>query len=272
MQLRDFFKALPGAVGVPVVIGAVSVGPDDAASNLSKWAHWLGIHRLPGWLIDHAADRWAIMGALLFAVVYPCLVWGVPYLSRKWRQSQQTEPILADIHRSTSVHYNRLGNAKRPARCGGHAQQPPLNDGKKALSHIAELELLFEIDKKTNLLWLKYLPDNPEKRAFDTMLALLFGYKEILARDEVRKSVMRDSLQKSRLKKPLGSEFLLSIASGPLDFYDPDEIYSDGQEGYKYDNDQYIEKGALSKGGAFKLTDAGYERARAIVQDLIDRG
>jgi len=104
------------------------------------------------------------------------------------------------------------------------------------------------------------------------MLALLFGYREILAHNEIRKCVMRDSLQKSRLKKPLGSEFLTSIASGPLDFYDPDEIYSAGRDSYKYDNDKYIEKSALSKGGTFKLTDAGYDRASAIVKDLIDRG
>jgi hypothetical protein len=131
---------------------------------------------------------------------------------------------------------------------------------------------LFAVEGNKKFLYLKYLPDNPEKRPFDTMLAVLFGYKEILGRSEISKSTMRNSLQKSNLKKPLGSEFLSSIASGPLDFYDPDEIYSAGRDSYKYDNDRYVEKGALSKGGAFKLTDAGYDRARAIVEDLINRG
>jgi hypothetical protein len=152
------------------------------------------------------------------------------------------------------------------------SKNPARLDPSESKGGSAKLGKLFASDDNNNLIWLKFRPDDPDKRAFHCMLALLFGYKEILRRDEVRKSVMNESLMKSGLKKPIGSEYLSPIASGPLDFYDSDEIYYSGKDSYKYDNNQYIEKGSLSRGGAFKLTAAGYERARSIVEDLIERG
>jgi hypothetical protein len=53
-----------------------------------------------------------------------------------------------------------------------------------------DLETVFSVDVAKRRLFLKYLPDNPERKPSDTMLALLFGYKEIHGMDAVRKSVM----------------------------------------------------------------------------------
>jgi hypothetical protein len=47
---RQILKALPLGLGVPIVIGAASVKPEDAASNLSGWLHIMGIRNVPDWL------------------------------------------------------------------------------------------------------------------------------------------------------------------------------------------------------------------------------
>jgi hypothetical protein len=49
-HVRGWIKALPLELGVPVMIGASSVKPEDAASNLAAWAQWIGIHDVPTWL------------------------------------------------------------------------------------------------------------------------------------------------------------------------------------------------------------------------------
>jgi hypothetical protein len=73
--MREFLKALPIGVGLPLVIGAASVGPDDAASNISKWLHEIGIRHTPIWLTDPASDRAALWGALVLAALYAVVVW-----------------------------------------------------------------------------------------------------------------------------------------------------------------------------------------------------
>jgi hypothetical protein len=83
--LWSSIKALPLGVGVPVVIGAASIGPEEAASNLSKWAHKLGLHDLPTWLLDKGADRYAIIGALIFAIVYLTIAFIAPRIIRHRR-------------------------------------------------------------------------------------------------------------------------------------------------------------------------------------------
>lgn len=76
-MLRSFLKWLPGAFAVPIVIGAASIGPDQAVSNISKWIQWIGISDLPSWLTAQSADRWAIFGALLFSVIYFVAIWAI---------------------------------------------------------------------------------------------------------------------------------------------------------------------------------------------------
>ena len=42
--MREWVKALPLTVGLPVVIGAASVKPEDAASNIAAWIEFAGFH------------------------------------------------------------------------------------------------------------------------------------------------------------------------------------------------------------------------------------
>lgn len=80
--LWNISKALPLGLGVPLVIGAASIGPEEAASNLSKWVHSLGLHDLPTWLSAKGTDRNAILGAIAFAIVYSTAVFIIPRIVR----------------------------------------------------------------------------------------------------------------------------------------------------------------------------------------------
>jgi hypothetical protein len=76
--MRDWIKALPLGLGVPVVIGAASVKPDDAVSNLAAWAHWFGVHDVPQWVNSPSVDGKVIAGTIGVSIVYAFLVWGIP--------------------------------------------------------------------------------------------------------------------------------------------------------------------------------------------------
>lgn len=84
---REFVKAAPLGLALPVTIGAASVGPDDAISNLGKWIQWLGITDLPPWLRQVGADRTIVAWALGLSVCYALLMWGAP-LYRRLRASR----------------------------------------------------------------------------------------------------------------------------------------------------------------------------------------
>jgi hypothetical protein len=73
------------------VIGAASIGPEEAASNLSKWAHWFGLRDLPTWLLAKGTDRNAILGAIAFAIVYSTAVFIIPQIVRH----QRSRPVSA---------------------------------------------------------------------------------------------------------------------------------------------------------------------------------
>lgn len=79
--LWKLIKLLPLGVMLPLVILAASVSPDDAVSNLSKWATAFGVHGLPSWLVSKTADNWALIIGIVFAAIYATVVWGIPY----WR-------------------------------------------------------------------------------------------------------------------------------------------------------------------------------------------
>jgi hypothetical protein len=80
MRVWPIVKSLPVAVGLPLMIGAASVGPEDAASNVSKWAKALGLtHASPAWLADRTADNWLLIAALSLAVIYSILAYGFPF-------------------------------------------------------------------------------------------------------------------------------------------------------------------------------------------------
>lgn len=45
-----------------LLLWAAQVGPEDAVSNLAKWAKLAGIESPPGWLSSQSADTWATIG------------------------------------------------------------------------------------------------------------------------------------------------------------------------------------------------------------------
>jgi hypothetical protein len=92
---REFFKSLPLALGLPVVIGAASIGPDDAVSNLSKWAHWVGFSNIPSWLTDRSADARIVVLSLVAAAFYVAILWGLPKLIAKMTRHPAAAPILS---------------------------------------------------------------------------------------------------------------------------------------------------------------------------------
>jgi hypothetical protein len=78
----QILKALPLGLGVPIVIGAASVKPEDAASNLSGWLRIMGIRNVPDWLASPSIDRRVIIATIIIAVIYSSIVWGIPYLRK----------------------------------------------------------------------------------------------------------------------------------------------------------------------------------------------
>lgn len=79
---REFLKALPLSVGLPLMIGAASVKPEDAASNIATWVEWLGFHNLPHWLTTPNADDRAIAATIFAGAIYSFAMWG-PHGRRK---------------------------------------------------------------------------------------------------------------------------------------------------------------------------------------------
>jgi len=95
---KQILKAVPAiivAVGVPVFIAVMSIPPDQAASNLSKWGQKFGISSVPNWL----ANPWLVgfYGAT-FVVIYVGLVWGIPWLRQRKRANdlilRNTDPRI----------------------------------------------------------------------------------------------------------------------------------------------------------------------------------
>jgi hypothetical protein len=74
--MREWVKALPLGLGLPIVIGAASIKPEDAASNIAAWIEWFGFHNLPHWLTSPNADRHLIAAACCAAAIYSFAVWG----------------------------------------------------------------------------------------------------------------------------------------------------------------------------------------------------
>jgi hypothetical protein len=77
--MQEWVKALPLGFGLPVVIGAASVKPEDAASNLAAWAQWVGIDA-PPWLQTPGIDKKVILWSVILSIVYAFAVWVIPLL------------------------------------------------------------------------------------------------------------------------------------------------------------------------------------------------
>ena len=76
--MREWVKALPLGLLLPLAIGAASVKPDDAISNIAEWAKKLGFQNIPEWLANPAVDNRVILGSLGVSALYAFLVWVVP--------------------------------------------------------------------------------------------------------------------------------------------------------------------------------------------------
>lgn len=120
---REVLKVLPLGLAVPVVIGAASVKPEDAASNLSAWAKLLGLHYVPTWLGNPATDRYAIICAVIFALIYWCLIWGIPLLRRNFSKKRVLARHVGNIDNyqvsdtnNNSLSFNFYINVSLPTR------------------------------------------------------------------------------------------------------------------------------------------------------------
>ena len=100
--MREFVKVLPLGLLLPLVIGAASVKPDDAISNISYWAHRFGFEGAARWLANPAADNRVIAGSLGVAAIYAFMVWTVPAI-RERRANPQSERL--GIHLWTMFFY-----------------------------------------------------------------------------------------------------------------------------------------------------------------------
>jgi hypothetical protein len=100
--LRDWIKALPLSLGLPIVIGAASVKPEDAASNVAAWLHLIGVQNVPDWLSAPGVDNRVILGSAAVGVVYAFLIWGIPALRRPVH-SPPSPPPAAEPTRPASA-------------------------------------------------------------------------------------------------------------------------------------------------------------------------
>lgn len=74
--MREWIKALPLGLGLPAMIGAASVKPEDAASNIAAWTELFGFHNLPHWLTSPNADQHVFAATCFAAAVYSFAAWG----------------------------------------------------------------------------------------------------------------------------------------------------------------------------------------------------
>lgn len=96
-------KALPLGITLPVVLAAGTVAPDDVASNYAKWAHSIGIERVPAWLAEKAADQRALVWGISLAFLYAFLVWGIPSIWHHLRPPVVSSPSRIELDGDTGV-------------------------------------------------------------------------------------------------------------------------------------------------------------------------
>jgi hypothetical protein len=117
--MRQWVKALPLGIGLPVVIAAASVKPEDAASNLSAWTHWIGINDAPSWLASPAIDSKVIVGALVGAAIYAAIVWGIPVV-RTLRNVELRQKTLSHSQIMPIVTFMKLAGERGWQVTGEH--------------------------------------------------------------------------------------------------------------------------------------------------------
>jgi hypothetical protein len=177
---------------------------------------------------------------------------------------------VRDRWRALKVKKIELGpkSAAPPATSSPTPQTAPKPVAPKQLQFDERLKTLFAINQEKRFLWLKYLPDAPQSKASDTIMALLFGYKEIFGVTEVRKTVLNWSVAESKYgeSKPINDLMSIAVLFGKLQNKDADELFYNSPE--LVGN---VKKHGLARGGVYSLTENGYGNAHAIVMDLIQR-
>jgi hypothetical protein len=94
--MRDFLKVLPLGLLLPLVLGAASVKPNDAISNIGAWAHTLGLERLSQWLANPAADNRVIAASMGIGAVYAVVVWTIPAINEH-RRNPKSERLRTHL-------------------------------------------------------------------------------------------------------------------------------------------------------------------------------
>ena len=94
--MRNLIKALPVAVVLPLALFLASVGPNDAAANISKWMSFLGVHDLSAWRITPYDVAHINFAAFFLSVVYIVAMWGWRVLPRLTKGRRSEEARSAD--------------------------------------------------------------------------------------------------------------------------------------------------------------------------------
>jgi len=80
VSIKEFSKLVPYAGMLALIIGAASVDPDVATSNLAKWAGKLWLTNLPTWLTNTIFDHRVIVWGPVILIIYVVIIWWViPY-------------------------------------------------------------------------------------------------------------------------------------------------------------------------------------------------
>ena len=75
--MREWVKAIPLGVLLPVGLWMTTVKPEDVSSNISHWVKFFGVSDVPHWLVIKSADHWIAAGSIVIAVIYSLIVWRV---------------------------------------------------------------------------------------------------------------------------------------------------------------------------------------------------
>jgi hypothetical protein len=79
------------------VIGAASVKPEDAASNIAAWLHVAGFEHIPPWLSSPSIDSRMIEGSVAVGAIYAFIIWGIPALRQKTDGKRPNGHVLTQL-------------------------------------------------------------------------------------------------------------------------------------------------------------------------------
>jgi hypothetical protein len=116
-------------------------------------------------------------------------------------------------------------------------------DRHRDTSTVGELPSIFSYDRKRELLSLSVHPRGNRRHA-DAALLLVYGYK-LLGRDEVIVGTLKEALAVSGLKVDRVDRIIVPYVTANL-----------------------VLKGGSGKGGKYRLTNLGIDRAKELIDDL----